>query len=211
MLACFRLAPLCLALIIASHARIVMADVYGFIDENGVRNYTDVPNDKRAKLLWRDPNGPKSILLPSAGNYMRKFPADLAAEVEAAATRHNIDPLLLQALVSIESRANPMARSPKGAMGLTQLMPGTAKRYGVSKPYDVRQNLAGGARYLRYLLTMFHDDVQLALAAFNAGENSVIRFGNQIPPFNETQRYVPAVLEQLAIYRNQQKPKPPAS
>ena len=115
MLACFRFAPLCIAFVIASHARIVMADVYGFIDEHGVRNYTDVPNDKRAKLLWRDPNGPKSILLPSAGNYMRKFPADLAAEVEAAATRHNIDPLLLQALVSIESRANPMKKPRKEA------------------------------------------------------------------------------------------------
>lgn len=211
MLACLRFAPACLAIAIAFHAKTVWADVYGFIDEHGVRNYTDVPNDHRAKLLWRDPNGPKAILLPTAGNYMYKFPADIAVEVESAALRHNIDPLLLQALVSIESRANPRARSPKGAMGLTQLMPDTARRYGVAKPYDVRQNLAGGARYLRDLLTMFGNDVQLALAAFNAGENAVIRFGNQIPPFNETQRYVPAVLEQLAIYRNQQKPKNPAS
>lgn len=201
-----RLIPAALVCLAAASTGNALADVYGFIDEHGVRNYTDIPNDKRAKLLWRDPNGPKSILLPGAGNYMRTFPASLVVEVEEAARRHNLDPLLLQALVSIESRANPRARSPKGAMGLTQLMPDTARRYGVSKPYDVRQNLSGGARYLRDLLTRFNNDVQLALAAFNAGENAVIRFGNQIPPFNETQRYVPAVLAQMDIYRNQQKP-----
>lgn len=181
-----------------------MADVYGFIDEHGVRNYTDIPTDRRAKLLWRDPNGPKSILLPSAGNYMHSFPEKLKQAVEQAARNNHIDPLLLQALVSIESRANPRARSPKGAMGLTQLMPGTARRYGVTHPYDIHQNLSGGAHYLRDLLDTFNDDMQLALAAFNAGENAVMRYGNRIPPYPETQRYVPAVLEQLAIFRHAQ-------
>ena len=92
-------------------------------------------------------------------------------------------------------------------MGLTQLMPGTAKRFGVTNAYDVRQNLDGGARYLRELLTLFREDVHLALAAFNAGENAVIRHGNRIPPYEETQRYVPAVLEQMAIFRRQNTPR----
>lgn len=183
------------------------ADIYGFVDDKGVRNYTDVPSDRRARLLWRDKNGPKAIFLPTGGNFMYKFPETLLPEVEAAATKHDIDPLLLKALVSVESRANPKARSPKGAMGLTQLMPATAKRFGVSNAYDPRQNLNGGARYLRELLTLFRDDVQLALAAFNAGENAVIRYGHRIPPYAETERYVPAVLEQMAIFRRQAAPK----
>lgn len=178
------------------------ADVYGFIDEHGIRNYTDIPTDKRARLLWRDINGPKGILLPMGNNYMRSFPEALAGEVESVAIKHNLDPLLLKALISIESRANPRARSPKGAMGLTQLMPETARRYGVRNAYDIRQNINGGARYLRDLLTMFDEDVQLALAAFNAGENAVIRYGKRIPPFAETERYVPAVLEQMSIFRH---------
>jgi soluble lytic murein transglycosylase-like protein len=179
---------------------VARADIFGFVDENGVRNYTDIPTDRRARLLWRDLNGPKAI-------FLYKFPPALLPEVEAAARAHSIDPLLLKALVSVESRANPKARSPKGAMGLTQLMPATAKRYGVGNAYDPRQNLNGGARYLRDLLTLFRDDVHLALAAFNAGENAVIRNGNRIPPYEETQRYVPAVLEQMAIFRRQGSPK----
>ena len=184
----------------------VQADVYGFVDEKGVRNYTDIPSDRRARLLWRDLRGPKAIFLPLGSNFMRQFPAALSPDVEAAARTHSLDPLLLKALVSIESRGNPRARSPKGAMGLTQLMPGTAKRFGVRNAFDVRQNLHGGARYLRELLTLFRDDVHLALAAFNAGENAVIRHGNRIPPYEETERYVPAVLEQMAIFRRQQQP-----
>lgn len=193
------------ACITLSFSEVALADVYGFVDEHGVRNYTDIPTDRRAKLLWRDPNGPKSILLPAAGNYMFSFPEEIRSAVAQAARHHNIDPLLLQALVSIESRANPRARSPKGAMGLTQLMPGTARRYGVTRPYDIQQNLAGGAHYLRDLLDMFNGDTKLALAAFNAGERSVIKYGNSIPPYAETQRYVPAVLEQLAIFRRSKR------
>ncbi|MBS1211167.1 MAG: hypothetical protein H6R19_3565 [Proteobacteria bacterium] len=182
---------------------VARADVYGFVDENGIRNYTDIPSDRRAHLLWRDANGPKAIFLPTRGNFLYTFPAALQAEVETIARTHALDPLLLKALVSVESRANPRARSPKGAMGLTQLMPGTAKRYGVSDAFDVHQNLTGGARYLRDLLILFRNDVRLALAAFNAGENAVIRHGNRIPPYAETERYVPAVLEQMAIFRRQ--------
>lgn len=190
--------------IVQSHA--ARADIYSFVDERGVRHYTDMPTDRRARLLWRDKNGPKAIFLPEPGRFMHSFPEALVADVEAAALAHAIDPLLLKALVSIESRANPRALSPKGAMGLTQLMPATAKRFGVRNAYDVRQNLHGGARYLSELLALFRGDLQLALAAFNAGENAVIRYGHRIPPFAETERYVPAVLEQMSIYRRQQKP-----
>jgi soluble lytic murein transglycosylase-like protein len=180
------------------------ADVYGFVDEKGVRNYTDIPTDHRARLLWRDPYGPKGILLPLGNNYLQTFPVALTSDVEDAARYNGLDPLLLKALISIESRGNPRARSPKGAIGLTQLMPETARRYGVKNAYDIHQNLNGGARYLRDLLTLFRNDIQLALAAFNAGENAVIRNGYRIPPYQETERYVPAVLEQMSIFRRNQ-------
>ncbi|MEN3110165.1 lytic transglycosylase domain-containing protein [Uliginosibacterium paludis] len=177
------------------------ADVYGFIDEHGVHNYSDVPRDPRARLLWRDLKGPKAIGIPDSRALMASLPPALDARIESAARTHGLDPFLLRAVVAIESRANPNARSPKGAMGLTQLMPATAKRFGVRDAFDVRQNLDGGARYLRLLLTLFRDDVSLALAAFNAGENAVIRNGHSIPPYPETQRYVPTVIEQMSLFK----------
>ncbi|PLK50017.1 lytic transglycosylase domain-containing protein [Uliginosibacterium sp. TH139] len=193
--------PLLLVLLaLASPAR---ADVYGFIDERGVHNYSDIPSDPRARLLWRDLNGPKAIGIPSSAGLMKSLPAELVRHIEAAASAHAIDAVLLKAVVAVESHANPKARSPKGAMGLTQLMPATAARYGVRNAYDARQNLDGGARYLRDLLKLFNNDVKLVLAAFNAGENAVIRYGHSIPPYAETKRYVPTVLEQMAIFRRQ--------
>ena len=108
---------------------------------------------------------------------------------------------MLHAVITVESRYDAAAVWPKGAIGLMQLMPGTAKRYGVADPFDPVQNVAGGARYLRDLLRMFDHDVRLALAAFNAGEHSVVRHGYRIPPFAETLEYVPRVLDLYRRYR----------
>jgi soluble lytic murein transglycosylase-like protein len=132
---------------------------------------------------------------------LRKPPASLSPQIDAIARTYRLEPALLAALVSVESRYNPRALSPKGAKGLTQLMPATALRYGVRDAYDVKQNLHAGARYLSDLLAMFDNDVHLALAAFNAGEGSVLKYGRKIPPFAETQHYVPQVLSQLALMR----------
>lgn len=177
------------------------ADIYTFVDENGVTNFTDSREDPRARLFWRDPRGPKGIAMRRGVDVLRRPPAALAAHIETAARAHKIEPELLAALISVESRYNPKARSPKGAMGLTQLMPQTAKRFGVTNAYDVQQNLAGGAKYLAWLLETFGNDVQLALAGFNAGEGAVIKHGRRIPPYAETQHYVPAVLAQLRLLR----------
>ena len=110
-----------------------------------------------------------------------------------------IDPALLDAVITVESGYNPQALSPKGAQGLMQLMPDTATRYGVTDRSDPVANLEGGARYLRDLLLMFKGDVTLALAGYNAGENAVIKAGNRVPAYAETQEYVVKVLEK---YRN---------
>ncbi|UVJ41937.1 lytic transglycosylase domain-containing protein [Pseudomonas sp. LS1212] len=101
---------------------------------------------------------------------------------------------LLHAVIQAESRYNPKARSDKGAAGLMQLMPGTARELGVSNVLDPASNIQGGARYLKRLMVMFDNDMALALAAYNAGPAAVLRRGRVIPPFSETQRYVPSVL-----------------
>lgn len=112
--------------------------------------------------------------------------------IAAAAKRHNVDPRLVHAVITVESRYQPYARSPKGAMGMMQLMPGTARDLRVRNPYDAAANIEGGVRYLRQLLDRF--DLRLALAAYNAGAATVERFGG-VPPYPETRSYVARVLQ----------------
>jgi soluble lytic murein transglycosylase-like protein len=107
-----------------------------------------------------------------------------------SARRYAIDPLLIYSQMHQESTFKQRAISPKGARGLMQLMPDTARRMGVGNIYDPRQNIEGGVKYMRFLLDMFGGDVNLALAGYNAGENAVTRYGNQIPPYRETLEYV---------------------
>ena len=109
--------------------------------------------------------------------------------------QHGVDPFLIYCLMSQESSFVPSATSYKGAQGLMQLMPGTAARYGVTNPYDVGQNIAGGTRYLKDLLKMFNGRVDLALAGYNAGEGAVMKYGNKIPPYDETRNYVRLILK----------------
>ena len=109
--------------------------------------------------------------------------------------QYSIDPYLIYCTMSQESSFNSGATSPKGAMGLMQLMPGTAARYGVTNPYDVAQSIRGGTRYLKDLLEMFNGRVDLALAGYNAGEGAVMKYGRTIPPYNETRNYVRLILK----------------
>jgi soluble lytic murein transglycosylase-like protein len=109
--------------------------------------------------------------------------------------QYGVDPYLIYCLMSQESSFVSGAMSPKGAQGLMQLMPDTAARYGVTNPYDVAQNIKGGTRYLKDLLMMFNGRVDLALAGYNAGEGAVMKFGNTIPPYDETRNYVKLILK----------------
>lgn len=115
--------------------------------------------------------------------------------IQAAATRYRLPEALLHAVIKVESNYNPSAVSPKGATGLMQLMPETGKRYGVTELTDPQSNIDGGAKYLRFLLDLFNQDLSLALAGYNAGENAVKRYNNSIPPYTETQDYVRKVTE----------------
>ncbi len=109
-------------------------------------------------------------------------------EVDGSSVRHGIDPLLVHSVIRVESNYNPVAISPKGAEGLMQLIPATARRFGVSNSFDVHENIEAGVKYLKYLLDLFGDD-RLAVAAYNAGESAVLRYGN-VPPYPETVDYV---------------------
>jgi soluble lytic murein transglycosylase-like protein len=123
----------------------------------------------------------------------QKF-ADLIAK---AAAKHDMDPKLLHAVIQAESAYNPHAVSSAGAVGLMQLMPDTAKRYGVIDRRDAEQNIDGGARYLKDLLALFNANLRLAVAGYNAGEGAVIKYNHSIPPYPETRNYVQQV---MALY-----------
>jgi soluble lytic murein transglycosylase-like protein len=116
--------------------------------------------------------------------------------------RNGVDPVLLYAIMHQESTFKRRAISPKGARGLMQLMPGTAARYGVTNIFDPRQNIEGGARYMRFLLDTFDGDVSLALAGYNAGEGAVMKYGYRVPPYSETQEYVRRIGQRYALMRD---------
>ena len=116
--------------------------------------------------------------------------------------RNSVDPLLIYSIMHQESTFKPRALSPKGARGLMQLMPPTAARFGVKNIYDPKQNIEGAARYMRFLLDLFSGDVRLALAGYNAGEGAVIKFGYQVPPYNETQEYVRRIGQRYSVMRD---------
>jgi soluble lytic murein transglycosylase-like protein len=184
--------------------------LYGYVDEQGVAHWSNLPLEGYM-LFRKDPPtereaaaaaqanlaATESTRLPAAA--LRKRYSDLVARV---AREQQVDVALLHAIVTVESGYNERARSPKGASGLMQLMPGTAQRYGVIDIWNPLENLRAGARYLRDLLVLFKDNLNLALAAYNAGEGAVIGSGYQIPPYPETRSYVPRVLQHYQHYRS---------
>lgn len=183
-------------------------NIYAYTAVDGSVSLSNVPADKGYKVLVTEPKK-IAVTLPLPEAEPGRLPHALTNKarydriVEKVARAHGLDGALLHAVISVESRYNPKAVSSKGAVGLMQLMPETAKRYGVSDSFDPAQNLHGGAKCLRALLTRFNNDVSLALAAYNAGENAVIRNGNRIPPYRETRNYVPRVLDYYYQYQAQ--------
>lgn len=145
-----------------------------------------------------DASGPDLRRLVAHNPRTAQHLARFAPLVSSAARSNGVDAALLHALVAVESAYDPHARSPRGAIGLMQVLPATAARYGVFDLEDPVQNLRAGCLYLRDLLKLFHENIDLAVAAYNAGEAAVQRHGNRIPPFPETLRYVPQV---VTIYR----------
>jgi soluble lytic murein transglycosylase-like protein len=128
--------------------------------------------------------------------------ADVDTLIVESGKRNSVDPLLLYSIMHQESSFKSRAMSPKGARGLMQLMPPTASRFGVTNIWDPKQNIEGGARYMRFLLDLFSGDVSLALAGYNAGEGAVLKYGYQVPPYSETREYVRRIGQRYSLLRN---------
>jgi soluble lytic murein transglycosylase-like protein len=180
------------------------ADIYRHVDRDGRVQFTNVPHDSRYTIYRRIENN--NPVTDTLAREMQRFNPGTRKryekQIELAAKANGIEPALIHAVISAESGYDPFARSHAGAAGLMQLMPATAARYGAHNRLDPAQNIDAGVRYLRALMNLFDNDINLVLAAYNAGENAVIRAGHRIPPYAETMRYVPRVLKYYEQYRN---------
>ncbi|TVZ37970.1 transglycosylase-like protein with SLT domain [Alteromonadaceae bacterium 2753L.S.0a.02] len=169
---------------------------YRFVDQQGRVFFTDKPpHDGYVKLVktW------KGWQLPVMSGDFARNKRRYQPLVHDISRCHKLQPELADAVVYVESFYNPDAISSAGAMGLMQLMPATAKRYGVHNRRDPQKNIEAGVLYLKDLMVMFDNDLELVLAAYNAGENAVKRYGNRVPPYQETREYVHRVKQRLSL------------
>jgi soluble lytic murein transglycosylase-like protein len=183
-----------LLLAVAATSGNARADVYAFTDSAGVAHFSNVPADPRYQLLIAAPGegaAPSSKAKPV--DWLARS-AQYDGVISGAAKAATIQAALVRAVIVVESGFNPRAISKKGAIGLMQLQPETARRYGVKNIYDPEQNVRAGAHYLSDLLARYDSNLELALAAYNAGEEAVERYGRHVPPFRETLAYVPSVM-----------------
>ena len=195
-----RLAPT-LALVAGLGAfSVAQADIYKTVDKDGVVSFTNTPKAKGSQLVAKEIKRPSvTPIMPSDTSAERFTRYDL--HIRQAATLYQIPEELVRAVIKVESDFDPRAVSRANAQGLMQLVPPTAERMMVTDSFDPRQNIFGGVRYLRVLANLFNGDLALTIAAYNAGENAVIRHGG-IPPYEETQNYVARVLAYYRHYRS---------
>jgi soluble lytic murein transglycosylase-like protein len=176
---------------------LAQADIYRSLDPDTPAKYTNMlPTEGRWELYLKE----RPVAVAEEPADARRQPAvggrsRYASQIQAAAIANNVEAALIRAVIAVESGYNPSAVSRAGAVGLMQLMPKTAKRYNVTDSHDPEQNIHGGAQYLRDLLHMFNNNLHLAIAAYNAGEQAVMKYGNRIPPYRETVAYVPKVMK----------------
>jgi hypothetical protein len=183
------------------------ADVYSYIDSDGVLHLTNVPprgpTAGRYKVIMHDPPmrsaRPGVVAVMASDSDPTRF-TRYDRHIAEASRLYAIPEALIKAFIQVESNYDPRVVSHCGAQGLMQLMPVTGRRMGVRDPFDPRQNILGGTRYLRYLANMFGGDLVLTIAGYHAGENAVIRYRG-VPPYETTQRYVPAVLRNYYRFR----------
>ena len=159
------------------------AQIYSWRDASGVLTLSDRPQGG-------GPRAARTVGVPASPTLIARSNPQFEPLIRQHATQRGIRPDLVRAVIQVESAFNPRAVSPKGAMGLMQLMPATAKQFGVIDPFNPAENIRAGVSYLRQLLDRYDHDEQLALAAYNAGPGAVDKYGSKVPPYKETQNYV---------------------
>jgi soluble lytic murein transglycosylase-like protein len=182
------------------------ADIYAFTDAAGTTHFSNVPDDRRYTLIARTPAVDPAIPgedARRAATWLERS-SNYDAAIKRAADAASIHSELVRAVIVVESGFNPRAISRRGAIGLMQLLPATARRYGAFNAFDPEQNIHAGAKYLADLLARYGaKNLELVLAAYNAGENAVERYGRHVPPYRETRAYVPNVLRVYHALRAQ--------
>jgi len=173
--------------------RAAVATIFAFTDTQGTVHYSNVPVDTRYKVVIETAPEGDIAGTPALGTLLRKS-AQYSKVIETAARASRLEPALVQAVMVAESGGDPNALSKRGARGLMQLMPATARLYGVSNVFDPEQNVRAASQYLRDLTDRYQNDLELVLAAYNAGPAAVDLSGRKIPPLRETLDYVPRVL-----------------
>lgn len=178
------------------------ADVYVDLSHADEISIGNTEPDKYYAIKIEDPVAAQALVLPESNNQKNTVTSQLPyhQEVLLAANETAIEPALIHAVIAAESKHNARAKSNKGALGLMQLMPATARRFHVKDSNDPKQNILAGSKYLRELLNLYQGDLKLTLAAYNAGPGAVQKYSNQIPPYKETLRYVPKVLKYYKKY-----------
>ena len=176
-------------------------NVYLAYSPDGVPIFSNTSDSKNSSLVIRDSASPRRLEKKSAFADRTQRREQFIPIIRQVAYAHSVDPALLAALIDVESGFEPTAMSPKGAMGLMQLIPMTASQYGLREPYDPSKNIEAGTRFLRDLLSLHNGNIALALAAYNAGQGSVSRHKQRIPPYGETLLYVPKVMAKIAEYQ----------
>jgi soluble lytic murein transglycosylase-like protein len=177
------------------------AGIYRYEDERGVIHFTNCPRDPQFKLYIRESKEDVGGEENRASVPPVRDQSQFDSLIEEFSKKHNVDFALVKAMIKAESGFNPLAVSRKGAKGLMQLMPETAQRMNVANIFNPRENIDGGVRYFRYLLSLFNNDLRLSLAAYNAGENIVSEL-RSIPPYRETVDYVRKVLNYYQSYKS---------
>ena len=168
------------------------AQLYSYVDKNGVRRFSNVPTNPSYKPYQKEFSDPFEIYLPDRYDHL----------IHRASKLNGVSFPLLKAVIKAESNFNPKAVSRAGAMGLMQIMPANLKNFNINKPFDPWQNIRGGSRYLKEMLARFDGQVSLALAAYNAGPHKVDQY-NDIPPYPETRNYIKRVMKYYRIIKDQ--------
>ncbi len=180
------------------------AGIYRYEDEKGVVHFTNCPRDSKFKLYFKeskdDVGGEETTRSGLPGNPLGKNSSQFDSLINEFSKKYDVDFALIKAMIQTESGFNHLAVSSKGAKGLMQLMPETALRMNVSDVFNPRENIEGGVRYFKYLLSLYNNDLRLSLAAYNAGENTVSAL-RSIPPYRETIDYVRKVLSHYQSHR----------